>query len=140
MAPRSSSGSGNEKESAGDQSTGRHVVARWLAAGAVALAGCIYFFLASHDQSVCHHETFVAVNLGGHVNTACGPPGIVNLLPFGLIIGLLLWPDLAELGIGGVTLKRRMEAQEERQAGLEASVADVRQTLAQVRPSAGAIA
>jgi hypothetical protein len=63
----------------------------------------------------------------------CGPPSWTELLPYALVIGVLLWPDLAEFGVAGVvTLKRRVREQEARQGALEAQVARFEQHVAQL--------
>jgi len=107
--------------------------ARWWTALAIAVVAAIFFFLTTlGTPSVCH-EVLTGTKALPTSTTLCGPPRLLDLLPVALVIALLLWPDLTELGITGVlTLKRRVQQQGERQAAVEASLVELQQSLAQV--------
>jgi hypothetical protein len=101
--------------------------ARWLVALGVAVAAAFYFLKATAAKSVC-----ADVLNGTQVIQSCGPPRLVDLVPFGLVIVLLLWPDLSEFGLGGVvTIRRRLNQQEQRQDALADRLLDLQQTLVQ---------
>src|SRR5437867_1793644 len=71
----------------------------------------------------CHQE----LAAGGAIVKVCGPIGGGDVVGVGLILliaGLLVWPDLSELGIPGlIALKRRVMATETAQ---EQTADDVR--------------
>lgn len=82
------------------------------------------------QQTVCQHS-FSEFSREG--SESCGPPRLLDLVPFGLVIALLLWPDLSEMTLVGlITLKRRMSRQEMRQEGLEDTLLTVQQHLTQL--------
>lgn len=102
---------------------------RWAAALGVAVAGLLFFLDAIHDQSVCKQT------LGNESPTPveiCGPPRLLDLAPFALVIALLLWHDLSEFRLSGLfSLSRRVEQQEIRQAAVERQIVELHQTVAQ---------
>jgi hypothetical protein len=106
-------------------------IARWVAAIFVALFAAVFYFHALDHQSICHSQ---ALGEGtAKVVQVCGPPRLLELVPFALLIGVLLWPDLGELAVAGLfTLRRRVSAQEERQRTVEARLLQVDQRLTQM--------
>jgi hypothetical protein len=104
--------------------------ARWWVALAVAVGGALYFLRALGQQTVCSQS------VGGAQHTEavqlCGPPRLLDLVPFALIIGVVLWPDLSELSVSNiVTLKRRVREQQSRQEALESQVGLLQQHVSQ---------
>jgi hypothetical protein len=106
-------------------------VARWIAALIVALLAAVFYFYALDHQSICQGQ---ALGEGAaEVVQVCGPPRLLELAPFALLIGVLLWPDLGELAVAGLfTLRRRVAAQEERQGAVEDRLIQVDQRLTQL--------
>lgn len=103
-------------------------VARWFLAVAVAVAAGFFYFHALGSESICHQEA-----VGSVVHKLCGPPRLLDLVPFALVIAVLLWPDLGELAVTGLfTLRRRVEQQEERQEDIESRLLEVSQHLTQL--------
>lgn len=98
-------------------------VGRWVAALLVAIGAAAYYLLGVHNQILCHGT------LSGKSSVeVCGPPGVSELVPFALLIGVLLAPDLSELGIIGLfSLKKTVENQAERQQNVESKLALVEQ-------------
>jgi hypothetical protein len=106
-------------------------VARWVLAAASAVAAALFFFHAIDHQSVCHQQ--LAGEGATTVVQLCGPPRLLDLAPFALLIAVLLWPDLGELAVAGLfTLRRRVAAQEERQRVVEDRLLQVNQQLTQL--------
>jgi hypothetical protein len=112
-------------------SRSRWDIARWVAAILVAVVAAVFYFYALDHQSICHGQ---ALGEGtAKVVQVCGPPRLLELAPFALLIGVLLWPDLGELAVAGLfTLRRRVTAQEERQRTIEDRLLQVDQRLTQV--------
>lgn len=103
---------------------------RWWIALTIAVGAALYFLRALGQQTVCSQS------LGGTQNTEavqlCGPPRLLDLVPFVLIIGVVLWPDLNELSISNiVTLKRRVREQQARQDALESQLGLLQQHVSQ---------
>ena len=106
-------------------------IVRWVAAAAIAVLAALFYFHAVEHQSICHQQ------LAGDGTTAvvqlCGPPSLLDLAPFALLIAVLLWPDLGELAVADLfTLRRRVAAQEERQRVAEDRLLLVNQQLTQL--------
>jgi cell division protein FtsB len=86
--------------------------------------------------SVCEDQLVGEPGPEMTVVSVCRDPGVTDLLPltFLLVVLLLLWPELSELGIPGfLTLKRRVQAaevdaedQRERQTQLERQVQELK--------------
>jgi hypothetical protein len=110
-------------------------IARWIAALIVALLAAAFYFYALDHQSICQGQ---ALGEGtAKVVQVCGPPRLLELAPFALLIGVLLWPDLGELAVAGLfTLRRRVAAQEERQKTVEDHLLQLDQRLTQVATQA----
>jgi hypothetical protein len=105
-------------------------IARWSLALLVALSATLFYFHAVGHQSLCYQQ--LADVPGHHVDT-CGPPRLLDLAPFALVIAVLLWPDLGELAVTGLfTLRRRVDDQEERQEDVESRLLQVSQQLTQL--------
>ena len=99
-------------------------------------SGAYYFLDATAAKVVCE-DVIGGTEDAPQTLQTCGPPRLLELLPFGLVIALLLWPDLSELGITGVvTLKRRLDQQEERQSALEDQLVEIQQTIMQTAVAA----
>jgi hypothetical protein len=106
--------------------------ARWVAALIVALAAMGYFLNAVGEQNVCEH-VLASADSARRTTEVCGPPGLINLVPFAALIAVLLWPDLGELAVTGLlTLKRRVQEQEARQDAVESRLVQVDQHLSQL--------
>lgn len=104
---------------------------RWLLALAVGVAAGYYFLDATSAQIVCE-DVVKGTDAAPRLIEACGPPRLIDLAPFVLVIALLVWPDLSELGVTGlVTLRRRVTQQEERQQLLEDRLIEVHQAFMQ---------
>jgi hypothetical protein len=116
-----------------ERSRGWWKPARWLAAMLLLLAGIAGIIISG--WTVC--EERVATVGGQAVVRVCRPPALTDLpVVTGLLVALLLLlPDLAEIGIPGfISLKRRVDDQEAKLAGLEVQVdqsAELRQTAVQ---------
>jgi hypothetical protein len=107
-----------------------HVWFRWGLALLVALLGAAYFLHGTDDQAICHRNFSQS---GIESSEICGPPRLLDLAPFGLVIAVLLWPDLSEVNVAGLlTLKRRLRRQEARQEGLEDTLSTIQQHLTQL--------
>jgi hypothetical protein len=99
---------------------------RWGLAIAVAIAGLVIFLLATGTDAVCHQ---VVVN--DAIKKLCGPPNVTQLVPAALLIGLLLSPDLSELGVAGlISLKRSVSEQANRQQRAEQELMRIEQRVA----------
>lgn len=110
----------------------REALARWVAALAIAAAAAGYFFNAVANQSLCR-DVLTGADTARQAVEVCGPPGLLNLVPFAVLIAILLWPDLGELAITGVvTLTRRVHVQEVRQDAVESRLMQVDQHLTQL--------
>ena len=106
-------------------------VLRWVLAAVVAVVAAVFFFYGVGHQSVCHQQPSAAG--ATTLVQVCGPPGLLELVPFALVIATLLWPDLGELAVAGLfTLRRRITEQEERQRGVESRLLAVDQQLTQL--------
>jgi len=107
--------------------------ARWLAAALLLLAGVAGIVISG--WTVC--EDRLAAVGGQAVVRVCRPPALIDLPVVATlaIALLLLLPDMVEIGIPGfISLKRRVEDQEAKLAGLELQMAqsvDVRQSAVQ---------
>jgi hypothetical protein len=122
----------NESSSSGGSPRSRWTSSsvRWWLALLIAVAAALYFFHSVGKQSICQHN--VSANPSAF-SESCGPPRLLDLVPFGILIAVLLWPDLSEMSVAGLlTLKRRVRRQEARQEGLEESLASVQQHLVQL--------
>ncbi len=105
-------------------------IARWIFALLVALSATLFYFHAVDHQSLCYQQL---ADVPGHQVDTCGPPRLLDLAPFALIITVLLWPDLGELAVTGLfTLRRRVDHQEERQEDVESRLLQVSQQLTQL--------
>jgi hypothetical protein len=108
-------------------------LARWLAAVLLLVAGAVGLIVSG--WAVCEDRLAAVGNQA--VVRVCHSPALtdVPVLTGLLVVLLLLLPDLAEIGIPGfISLKRRVDDQEAKLAGLELQVeqsTDVRQTAAQ---------
>jgi hypothetical protein len=104
---------------------------RWGLALLVAGAALWFFLDATADKVICK-DTLTGTKSAPEIVQLCGPPRLLDLTPFVLLIAILLWPDLSEIGITGlVTLKRRLEEQEEKQVVLEDRLSSLHQTFVQ---------
>jgi len=105
---------------------------RWWVAIVVALIAVVAYVHGVSTQTDCKHV--IASHAGAPtVVQVCGPPSLLDLVPYFLVIGLLLWPDLSEFGVGGVvTLKRMVQRQSERQDAIEQRLVVVDQHLMQL--------
>jgi hypothetical protein len=113
-----------------DSTPSKRDIARWVIACLVALVAVVFFIHAIDQQNVCHQQI---VGESGHLVETCGPPRLLDLAPFALLIAVLLWPDLGELAVTGLfTLRRRVERQEERQGEVESHLHQVNQQLTQL--------
>jgi hypothetical protein len=105
---------------------------RWGAALIVALAATAYFLNAVGEQNVCEH-VLAGADSAPRTIEVCGPPGLLNLVPFAALVAMLLWPDLGELAVTGlVSLKRRVQEQEARQDAVESRLVHIDQHLSQL--------
>lgn len=105
---------------------------RWVVAVAVAIAAALFFLNAGGEQSVCKH-VLTGTNASSTTVDLCGPPRLLDLAPFVLVIAIVLWPDLHELRINGlITLTRRVREQERRQEAVESRLIALHQTVSQV--------
>jgi hypothetical protein len=123
----------NAKAVPGEQhlKASRWDIARWVGAAAVAVVAALFYFHAVDHQSICHQQ--LAREGATAVVQVCGPPRLLDLAPFALLIAVLLWPDLGELAVAGLfTLRRRVAAQEQRQQVTENRLLQVDQQLTQL--------
>lgn len=108
-------------------------VARWIASAAIALSASVYAIGSTihsgwHDCSTETTKDAAATK----VVVSCRAIGPDRLIPLGILIAILLAPDLSELAIPGlITLKRRLEETDKKQEQLERRVADVRNEVRQ---------
>ena len=76
----------------------------------------------------------------GQLVMVCGPIGTADVVAVGLVLavaGLLMWPELCEVGVSGlITLKRRVEENQREQRATADAVRNL--TLAQEVPDLGA--
>jgi hypothetical protein len=115
----------------GDREASGWDIARWVVAAIIAVAGAVFYFHALADQSICRQE--LAGGGGSTVVQVCGPPRLLDLAPFALVIAVALWPDLGELAVAGLfTLRRRVARQEERQGAVEQRLGGIDQQLMQI--------
>jgi hypothetical protein len=106
-------------------------IARWAVAAIIAVVGAVFYFHALADQSICKQE--LTSEGGSTVVQVCGPPRLLDLVPFALVIAVVLWPDLGELAVAGLfTLRRRVARQEERQGAVEQRLLGIDQQLTQI--------
>ncbi len=130
--PRQKSVTANEQpEQPYDEKPSLWDWARWAFAFAIAVGALLFFLGVVGSADVCH-GVVAGPDQNPQIKTVCDPPRMLELVPFFLLIGLLLWPDLSEIGIGGmITLKRRVREQEKRLAETEDRVSTLHQTLLQ---------
>ena len=97
-------------------------VVRWTLALLV-LAACVGGLLTS-TFSVCNVETATTKGEETVTKKTCDGPTVTDagVVAVALLIVLLLSPDMSEVGIFGVSLKRRLEAAETKAASSEAKV------------------
>ncbi|WP_159440975.1 hypothetical protein [Agromyces cerinus] len=83
---------------------------RWIRWALAVAAICAVITVIASRYRECSETTTTAAN--GDISTviACAPPSLTSasLILLLLLVGLLLWPDLTELTVGGVTLKRKV--------------------------------
>ncbi|WP_131829160.1 hypothetical protein [Mycobacterium numidiamassiliense] len=92
---------------------------RW----AIAIGGLLTFvvLLLGNRFEVCKVESGAGKD-GATVTTTCGGPTVTDasVVAVGLLLVLLLAPDMSEVGVLGVSLKRRLEAAEQKATDSEA--------------------
>lgn len=100
----------DDQRQASMKNNGRAI--RWTAI-LVILGLCVAGYVVGWFE-VCAVET---VNSAGatSITRTCGPPGVADggVLAVGLLLLLLAMPDMSEVGILGLSMKRRLEAAEE---------------------------
>lgn len=86
-------------------------IPRWVLASAV-LCACVYGLLTSAFQ-ICSVET-ATEKAEKAVTRTCDGPGVTDagVVAIALLIVLLIAPDMSEVGVFGVSLKRRLAAAE----------------------------
>lgn len=102
-------------------------VVRWSLAVAALLAVSIAGLTGSFET--CTSKTSATVH-----EAQCGPPTLSDptVLAVGLLIVFLILPDLSEVGLPGITLKRRIEAAEQKVTDESRRVSDL-QSLAAIQ-------
>lgn len=121
-----------DKPASGDKDprASRWDIARWVLAAVIAVVAAVFYFHAVDHQSICHQQL---AGESGTVVELCGPPRLLDLVPFAFLIAIVLWPDLGELAVAGLfTLRRRVAAQEERQRAVEERLLHFDQQLTQM--------
>ena len=119
-----------QKSASGSEDAGKFSgwqIARWLVCLAVVAATAIYYFVGVTEATSCQQ----VLNAAGAVRQLCGPPSLTAFVPSLLAIGLLLAPDLSELGISGLlSVKRKVTEQGERQSEFAAELGRIEQRIA----------
>ncbi len=106
---------------------------RWLLAALVLIA--VVAAVLSGVAQVCAEQA-----VGGELERVCRPPraGDAITLAVGLVLGLLLVPDVAEIGVPGlVQVKRRLDDQDSRLSELDAHLTTIAAQMATAQAVAG---
>jgi hypothetical protein len=114
---------GTEQGPAGDENT---ALWRWLLAASILAAGTAAAFLGWLE--VCE-QAAVGLQTRVEVVEVCNDAPVTDpryLLAL-LVALVVLWPELSELSVGSISIKRRLAATETRQGALESDVVGLRQ-------------
>ena len=105
---------------------------RWGLAIIVVLATATLVLRSYADSSATVCRDHLAIVGTDAVVDVCGPIGITDLGVVALVLGALLFPDVAELTIPGiVTLKRKVNEQEAKQESLNRDISRLEQRITQ---------
>lgn len=102
---------------------------RRICAGLVLVFTVIFSILSKYDERLEQCAQRLAHVGKEPVVQVCEPPGITDLWGPLLFVLFLLWPDLSEFGIAGITLKRRLEEQAKKQEKLESEIGELELTV-----------
>jgi hypothetical protein len=110
-------------------STSRGTKVRHVFAAVVALGLAAVWLASSLGALKVCRDSLASVGSAAVVRM-CGPLGLIELLPWTLLLVLLMWPDLSEVSVPGlISLKRRVAEQEKRQERLEIAIQAVQQNV-----------